>query len=215
MTPIPKHVRAVILLVVAGFASAACLVKETSNTLYLDGDGAVTWSILDRNVRSGDDDERTYFSAVQRDEHDVARGFRNLDARDVSTTILRAVRPYSVLTEARFAGLDLLGQVFLDRLRARGASTMVRNADGSVTWRLVVEGMFSEPSDDEVDNVAAVFAGDRVKVILTEGRFVAAEGFKFGGDEAVLIIDDDTDDEPDDDHEMFPLVISLTWTLRP
>jgi hypothetical protein len=215
MTPIPKHSRAVILLVVAGFASAACLVKETSNTLYLDGDGAVTWSILDRNVRSGDDDERTYFSAVQRDEHDVARGFRNLDARDVSTTILRAVRPYSVLTEARFAGLDLLGQVFLDRLRARGTSTMVRNADGSVTWRLVVEGMFSEPSDDEVDNVAAVFAGDRVKVILTEGRFVAAEGFTFDGDEAVLITDNDTDDATDDDHETFPLVVSLTWTLRP
>ena len=111
----PKHGRALILLVVAGFASAACLVKETSNTLYLDSDGAVTWSILDRNVRSGDDDERTYFSAVQPDEHDVARGFRNLDARDVSTTILRAVRPYSVLTEARFAGLDPLIREFVLR----------------------------------------------------------------------------------------------------
>jgi hypothetical protein len=210
MAPIPKHVRAVILLVVAGLASAACLVKETSNTLYLDGDGAVTWSILDRNVRSDDDDERTYFTAVQCDEHDVARGFRNLDGRDVSTTILRAVRPYSVLTEARFAGLDLLGQVILDRLRARGTSTMVRNADGSLTWRLVVEGMFSEPSDDEVDKIAGAFAGDRLTVILTEGRFLAAEGFKFDGDEAVLI----TDDETADDHEMFPLVVSLTWTLR-
>ena len=211
MTPVLKHSRAIVLLVVAGFASPACLVKETSNTLYLDGDASVTWSILDRNVRSGDDDERTYFSAVQRDEHDVARGFRTLNARDVSTTILRAVRPYSVLTEARFAGLDLLGQVILDRLRARGTSTMVRNADGSVTWRLAVEGMLSEPSDDEVDSVSGVFAGDRVTVILTEGRFLAAEGFKISGDEAVLITDDDTDD----DHEMFPLVVSLTWTLRP
>jgi hypothetical protein len=210
MTPVLKHSRAVVLLVVAGFASAACLVKETSNTLYLDGDGSVTWSILDRNVRSGDDDERMYFSAVQRDEHDVARGFRTLNARDVSTTILRAVRPYSVLTEARFAGLDLLGQVILDRLRARGTSTMVRNADGSVTWRLAVEGMFSEPSHDEVDSVSGVFAGDRVTVILTEGQFLAAEGFKISGDEAVLITDDETDD-----HEVFPLVVSLTWTLRP
>jgi hypothetical protein len=211
MTPVLKHSRAIILLAAAGFASAACLVKDTSNTLYLEGDGSVTWSILDRNVRSGDDDERTYFSAVQRDEHDVARGFRTLNARDVSTTILRAVRPYSVLTEARFAGLDLLGQVILDRLRARGTSTMVRNADGSVTWRLVVEGMFSEPSDDEIDNVAGVFAGDRMTVILTEGHFLAGEGFKISGDEAVLT----TDDETEDDHEMFPLVVSLTWTLRP
>jgi hypothetical protein len=71
--------------------------------------------------------------------------------------------------------------------------------------------MFSEPSDDEVDKIAGAFAGDRLTVILTEGRFLAAEGFKFDGDEAVLI----TDDETADDHEMFPLVVSLTWTLRP
>jgi hypothetical protein len=116
-----------------------------------------------------------------------------------------------VLTEAHFAGLDLLGQVILDRLRARGTSTMVRNADGSVTWRLVVEGMFSEPSDNDVENVAAVFGGDRVTVILTEGRFLAAERFTISGDEAVMITDDETEDDP----EMFPLVVSLTWTLRP
>lgn len=199
-----KGFRAVMLVAAAGFASVACLTKETSNTLYLDPDGAVTWSILHRNVRSDGAEELEYFSAVLRDDLGVTRGFRNLDAREVSTRILRAVRPYSVLTEARFAGIDFLGQRILDRLRARGTSTIGRNADGSLTWRLVVDGMFSEPSDADADNFEDLVDG-HLTIVLTEGRFLAAEGFKISADEAVMI-------EPEDDEMSAPFVISLTWT---
>lgn len=203
-----KGFRAVVLVAAAGFASVACLTKETSNTLYLDPDGAVTWSILHRNVRSGDEEELEYFSAVVRDDHGVARSFRKLDG-DVTTTVLRAVRPYSVLTEARFAGIDFLGQRILDRFGARGTSTIGHNPDGSLTWRLVLDGMFSEPSEAGLEHVEDIFDGD-LKIVLTEGRFLAAKRFTITGDEAVMI----EPEEPEGDQTSAPFVISLTWTTR-
>jgi hypothetical protein len=199
--------RTLVIVAAAGFASVACLTKETSNTLYLDPDGAVTWSILHRNVRSGDVEELEYFSAVVRDDHGVARWFRKLDG-DVATTILRAVRPYSVLTEARFAGIDFLGQRILDSFGARGTSTIGRNPDGSVTWRLVLD-MSSEPAEHNVEHVEDLFDGD-LKLVLTEGRFLAAEGFTIAGDEAVMA----EPEEADDEQPNVPFVISLTWTTR-
>ena len=92
-----------------------CLVKDTTHTLYLDPGGAVTWMVLERDIRSDeeeraprDEEEREYLDAFARGEHGVALALRRLDG-DVRTTMLRAERPYTTMTEARFDSIAELG----------------------------------------------------------------------------------------------------------
>ncbi|OFW20330.1 MAG: hypothetical protein A3H97_20540 [Acidobacteria bacterium RIFCSPLOWO2_02_FULL_65_29] len=210
-----KGLRALMVVAAAGWASAACLTKETSNHVYLDPDGALTWSILHRNVSSDDNGREAldYLSAALRDDHGVTRAFRKLEPLEVSTTVLRAERPYSVLAEARFAGIDFVGQRILDLAQTRGTSTLRRNGDGSVTWMLVVDDIESDNDGlfDTLNDIDDLF--DTFTIVLTEGRFLAAQGFKIAADEAT-ILDDDESDESAEHKEGEPIVISLTWTTR-
>ena len=184
-------------------ASVACLTKETSSTLYLDPGGTVTWSVLDRNVRSGGAEELEYLNAIVRDDHGVTRAFRKLGALEVSTQVLRSIRPYSVLAEGRFSGIDILGQRLLDACGLRGLSTLRQHPDGSTTWILVVHADEQASADDSVG-----IGDDQTKIVLTRGRFLSAEGFVIAGDEATF-----PSDSPEPE-EGTPITLSLTWTAR-
>jgi hypothetical protein len=106
-----------IALVAVTIAAGACIQRDVTEAWYVDANGGVTWVIQEQNVRSDAQspvDRRTeegeYWLAVQQDRHGMAEGLRELRGDGMRTVILRAESPYAVQTEARFRGLDILGQ---------------------------------------------------------------------------------------------------------
>ena len=88
--------------------------KETTHTLYLGPDGALTWVAAESNVHSDEADpgkraaeDQSYIGPALLGAHPVARGLQALGPDTlVRTTVVREERPFHVITEARFARAD-------------------------------------------------------------------------------------------------------------
>ena len=109
-------ISAVCGVVVAAAFCGGCLQKEVTPAVYISPSG-VTWSVIERDVRSDNEDtgarileEQDYVLAASAGKHGVAEAFRALGAQSVTTTWLRRVRPYSVMTEGRFADLRQIAE---------------------------------------------------------------------------------------------------------
>jgi len=183
-------------VVVAAMLVSACLVQETTETWYVDAAGGVTWVVHQQDIRSdaraAEDrvrEEADYLLSVQQERHAVLGGLRELGGQKLRTTILRADLPYSVRTEARFAGLDTLGQRLITAIGSTGSSTIAR--DGGVwDWRFEMRdpsapGTFNEPSTDVSALVNDI---DRLRVVLVSGHFESAEGFELSSDRRVATL---------------------------
>ncbi len=202
-------------LAIVALLTTGCLDKDTTQTIYLEADGSVTWTVLEKDIRSdgatADDrarEEYEFFAAARVERHPVALAFARLDPTDVLTTMVRDQRPYAVFTEARFPRLDMLMARFVEAAGLDGASTLERRG-GTVTWTLTVYGESASSEwrgeDKAVDALAGSFEGCRF--VLAAGRFTSAVGFELSGDKraATLRLPKDSP-EPDD-----ALRLSLTW----
>ena len=198
-------------------AAPGCLVKETAQTIYLERDGSVTWTIVERDVRSdggtaGDRarEEASFSMAARAGRHPVALALERLDPLEVRTTIVRGERPYGVITAARFARIDALMARFIEAAGLEGVSTMDQQ-DGIVTWTFeiaerVSDATASESKDDQVDALADGFDGCRF--VLSTGHFTHAVGFELSEDRqtATIHFPDETKAP-----EKVRLQFSLTW----
>ncbi len=197
-----------------------CLVKDVIHTVYLEPDGSVTWMVLERDVRSDADsaqdrarEESDFINAAATDRLPASLAFSQLESTDVHTTILRSARPYSVLTEARFAQFDALMGAFASRLDRQAESTFERH-NGEVTWTLTVPPDSSSPDsrpssgDEDINALIDVFDGGRF--VLVTGRFTSAVGFELSEDKraATLRVPDDSQIARGAE----PLRFSLTWS---
>jgi hypothetical protein len=173
--------------------TAACLQRDVTETWYVDDSGAVTWVIHEQNVRSDSQspldrqsEEGEYWLAVQQDRHDMREGLRELGGDRLRTVVLRGEAPFSVQTDARFTGLDALGQRLIAAIGTTGTS-LVKHTGQDWEWTLLVRdpsalGAAFEPST----GVGTVLDSlDRLKVVLVAGRFVDAEGFELSRDRRV------------------------------
>lgn len=176
------------LLALAALSTTACLEKETTHTLYLSPGGAVAWTVMERDVRSAEADraardaeEQQYLAAVLAGEHDMAAALAALEPLRVQTRVLRRERPFTVLTEARFARIEDLGNAILGAFRVPG-SVWLETGPEVTTLRihLDVRAMNTEEGNDTP--VAALFDDELAsyRIVLTDGAFVSAEGFALG-----------------------------------
>jgi hypothetical protein len=207
----------VIAVLALSFAAGGCLQRDVTETWYVDGSGAVTWVVSEQNVRSDARaalDRRTeegeYWLAVQQDRHGMLEGLRELRADKIRTVVLRAESPYSVQTEGRFTGLDILGQRLIAAVGVTGTSVVRRNQTGW-EWTLVLRDPTAldatgEPSTGISDLVNDL---DHLKVVLTAGRFDGAEGFSLSNDGRIATFDYKQSNGNDSD----PVItLKLTWT---
>lgn len=179
--------------VAAGLASAACLQKEVTQSIYISPSG-VTWTVTERYVRSDETsigarqaEEQEYVLGVHADRHPPAEALRGLGAQSVTTSWLRRERPYSVMTEATFPDLRSLAVALLRQLRIPGDATVVREGcQTTLSVRANVESI-DEEGDNGLDALIADL--DDYRIVLTQGRFAAAEGFTFEGDGVVAVPD--------------------------
>src|SRR5512145_7953 len=103
-------------VILAATVTAGCLQKETTHTLYLTPDGAVSWVAVEANVYSDEADpgkraaeEHAYIGPALLGAHRVARGLHALEpASLVRTTVVRDERPFHVISEAKFSRIDAM-----------------------------------------------------------------------------------------------------------
>ena len=206
-----------LMIIAAG--TTACLQKDTHHTLYLSSDGAVAWTAMENDVTSDETDpasrateERDFLAAAGNGEHAVALGLYALGALDVRTRILRAERPYIVMTDARFDRIDTLANAVLKELCVPGVASLARSGD-----RLTLSVHLAIPEEEEeMSGQSAVTALmedlDRYRIVLTNGSFTAADGFALQSNGSVAV------GIPRDDEEIRAhggtLDLSLTWSAQ-
>jgi hypothetical protein len=183
--------KSLVTVALAAVVTSGCLLKDVTQTWYIEPAGAVTWVVLEKDVRSDANapadriaEEGAYWTAVQQNSHPIAAGLRELGASHPRTVVLRGDVPYSVQTEGRFDGLDVLGQRLIAGVGASGSSVITRNGT-TWEWTMVVrdpkaEGATVEPSE----GIKALTENmDALKVVLIAGRFESAQGFSISNDQ--------------------------------
>jgi len=202
-------------LVLAAGLLAGCLVGETTHTIYLSPDGSVVWTVLERDVRSDDgspesreQEEGRYVVAVRAGEHDAARGLQALGAAGLATRVVRGERPFTVWTEGSFSSADELVRTVLDALRAEGSVAMWTDDAGS---HLEVVLPWDQEADDEPDEdvIDLVASADKLRIVLTEGRFTDAVGFSLSDDGSTAV--PETADEETARAAGGRVIYALTW----
>ena len=208
--------RAILVIAAAALTSGGCLLKDVTETWYLEPDGGVTWVVMEKDVRSDAqaeadrrNEEETYYQDVMREVHPAARGFRALGAARLRTRILRSEIPFSVVTEGRFAALDDLGQRIISMSGLAGTSLLTRDG-ASREWTFTIRDPHAENSRPDEDVMALLGDLDTLQVVLVTGRFESAQLFEISADRRVARIDRAQLKDMD---ESAVLVLKLKWTV--
>lgn len=183
------------LLAIVALALAGCMIGVTTHTLYLERDGSLTWTIEEREMRSAEDDRRDRQREEQEwlgeragETHDTAEALWQIGAASVETTIVRNRRPFHVLTRATFAdagdaierlfaATGLIGDLEVSRNPHGGAVALTIDVEASEQ----MEQIEQDQRDDERP-IDSLLLADDFLVMVSDGRFVEAVGFKVDGD---------------------------------
>ncbi|HET9370160.1 MAG TPA: hypothetical protein VFO19_07920 [Vicinamibacterales bacterium] len=207
--------RAIVVVAAAMPLLSGCLIRDVSQTWYVAEDGAVTWVVMEKDVRSDATqaaerhaEEQTYYLAVTSETHPVAQGFRAVGAERLRTRVLRSELPFTVVTEGRFPGLDVLGQRLIAASGLTGSSIVVR--DGRVwEWTMTMRESQTDVGRDVSEDVQALLTDfERVNVVLVAGQFETGRGFTLSADRRVATLADDGTREADSAGVM---VVALRW----
>jgi hypothetical protein len=209
------HRRLLVVLIIAPVV-AGCLVKDTTHRLYLSPDGAVEWTVLERDVRSSDSapserwrEEQAYLDSLHAATHPVQEAFRQLSPSESSARLLRAERPYAMLANARFPRADVLVARLLEELGIPGSASLRQRGD-EMTLAVAVDLSGLDDHDAEVQSPVVALAEDiaRYRIVLTDGSFVSSEGF--------AIVDEGTAADVKPEHVPVdrPAQLRLTWKVR-
>ena len=198
------------MLAIAGLLGAAgCLRKELTHAIYVSP-ADVVWSAMEKDVRSDEADpgnrmmeEHDYLLGARAGRHGVARTLERLGATRVNTTILRQERPFTVATQGHFRDLADLASAMMRLARVRGEASIDRDGcENTLRAWFVVE----ERADEDTGALAGLI-GEAVsyRIVLTEGRFLRADGFTIEEDGAIA-----TPNAPVEDEDGV-VRVSLTW----
>jgi hypothetical protein len=180
-----RTVQPVVVLTLTLLA-AGCLQKETRQVLYLSPDGAVVWTVTESDVYSDLVDpaarwteEQDYLVAARNSAHPMALGLLALGPdTPVRTVVVRADRPFTVVTEAKFDTIErALQRFFLEN----GLTADVRLEWEGKRATLTVRLDFSTQTERESPARVLLEEAEAMAWVLTGGRFVEAEGFDLTG----------------------------------
>jgi hypothetical protein len=208
---------AIVTVLALAVLSAACIKRESAATWYIDPAGRVTWSILERDIRSdsaarGDRDaeEAQFIAAVKSNQHGAAKGLSRLGASQLKVTILQEKPPFTVLTEGQFPGLDDMGQRLITRFGLSGASEVIR--DGNTwTWSMHISDPKASSGPESDSDEFADLLGDRLTVALREGRFLSATGLALDNEGRIATLKSDDKLTADENGVMR---FQLRWEIK-
>jgi hypothetical protein len=205
---------AIVLVSTAALTATACLKKDTTHVLYLTPAGAVTWVVSDDDVHSDDrdwskavDEESEFLDSVRGGRYAPLLALETVGGRAGSIELLRTERPWEVRTSARFDRVDTLAAALLRELSITGTAT-ISSAAGLATLRITWTDDADAVDGPETPVLAIIEELEDYRVVLTDGHFVAAEGFTLSADGRVAIPVEQTTASAGPRH------VSLTWTAR-
>lgn len=194
-----KKLTGIIVLAAAALAATGCLRKETTHTLYLARDGRLAWMAIERDVRSDEQEaakraaeEREYLEAAEHGTHPVALALASLSPDALRVRIVRADRPYLVVTAAEFSSFEFGVRRMLAQLDLKAEVAVTRDGP-ETTMRVRIDAVDAVERDQEVPDrdeppAIALFEDlERYRFVMTDGRFVAATGFAIREDGAVAV----------------------------
>jgi hypothetical protein len=221
----PKLVAALALTLGLVIAGASCIERDLNQTISIEPDGSVTWTVIEANVRSDNPDGPEFqreadewFSRARAGRHGTAEAFRALGATSVESQILREVWPYAVSTTGRFPDPGSLFQVMLDRLGIDGRST-IEQIGGRTTWTISYSPdepgpAARRPDDDEANQGLEALVSEwpkQCRFAIRHGRFVDSVGFDIeAGGHGARLRDDADEARKEADG---PVAISLAWSV--
>lgn len=204
---------ALVIISVAG----ACIKRESVVTWYVDPSGGVTWSVLERDIRSDSHDrterhneEESFLTLAKSREHPAGTGLTRVAGIGVKSTVIKDKAPFVVLTEAQFSGLDQLGRRFMSAYRLGGTSLVTHEGDAWI-WTLTIDEAPEEGDDDQIGWELEAILGDKLQVALREGRFTKAKGFAINDDGRIATLARDLFDA--DITKTGPITLQLVWEI--
>jgi len=177
----------VLALIPALLLATACLeTTETRHTLYLAPDGSVAWSVLELELHSGAEEadrrqaeEAEYLELFAAGRHPIAEALWGLGATTVESRLVRSERPYTAVTEARFRSAEELARTLLRQLGIPGEVHLSQEGPHTrLTIELAPTDAWEEEEEEDGDLLALLDACSGLRVMLTEGEFVAVEGLR-------------------------------------
>jgi hypothetical protein len=210
------------LIALAGL-TVGCFEIPGEHVLYLEPDGAVTWTVLEEEIRFDGESRKSrrlqedeFLDRVVAGEHVAAEALSALYPRTLDSRVLREDAPQTVWTEASYPGIDLVYRNLFDLM---GMPAVVELEVEEEQTRLVItawpgadedgsESDGDEISDEAGEMLMALFM--KCRIVLTEGKFVSAEGFEIA-DDGLAVEPVDVDTSEAEEHNT-PVTLSLTWT---
>lgn len=181
-----------VMTMAAAVWTAGCLQKEASHTLYISPGDDVVWVAVEADVRSDAADEierfgeeRDFLAAAAEGRHPVAKALAALAPEAVvRTQILRDERPFRVQTDVPAGPVD---RVLRRLFELSGVPAAVRLTRDGARVSLAVQFDFSKAASDVNHPVSVLMEEfESYRLVLTDGRFVAADGWDFSRDVALL-----------------------------
>jgi hypothetical protein len=189
-----NEMKRMLILTAAALLCTACLERETTHTVYLEPDGSVSWEILERGVRSSEEDpgsarneQAEYLQAATAAAHDLALGLESLGSRPV-TTVLRDRPPFTVHTRAWFPSAAALTTALEAELAGALDVRITRDCDETlVEIKPPADGEWESTNDSPA--LALLLNADEVRVVLGAGRYLDATGFDIVGEQLAILGD--------------------------
>jgi len=181
----------ILMMATLACTTTGCLRQDTRHSLYLSADGRVAWTAVQKDVRSDESDpadrkreEDTWLAMARESGHAIGRGLQALGPSELRTTVVRADRPFVVVTQARFDRVDRLVDRLLAEVRLPGYATLTR--DGIRTTLMIHVDLGDQAADGRHEEDSPVMGLlddlDRYRIVLIEGRFIGATGFTIEDD---------------------------------
>lgn len=211
-----RTLSALAMLMIA-FITTGCLIKHTRHTLFLEPDGAVSWMVIEKDIRSVADDpaerdaqESEYLYLFTAGRHPIAVALERLGGVNLRTAWLRDRRPYATVTEADFASIATLIRELFTQLAVAGEVTVLHDGSRHELIATVLVGKADRdlPEGGE-DLLALVEDAEAYRIVLTAGRFVDAEGFTLDEDDTAATLDEIVEEEIADRGGV--LTLRLSW----
>jgi len=194
-------------------AWTGCLEKDTTQTIYIERDGTVTWEVLERDVYSsaGKPEDRLreegeYLRRAVAGRPTIVEGLEEIGGTDVRAELLRDRRPLSLRATARFRDLEHALVGLFDAAEI-GAEVQLES-DGNRRI-LTITPVDRQPVDADDGPVYELFRSDDFRFVMADGEFEEAVGFTIEGQGRVAIWSDETDATVDP-----PTRMRLVWTFN-
>ncbi len=199
-----------ILLAVA--AATGCLEKETTNTLYLEADGSVTWEVFECDVYSSAEEaedrlreEDEYLRRAIAGRPTIVESLEEIGGLDAQAQLLRDRKPFSLRATARFNDLE---HALAGLFEAAEIGAEARLEEKGSRRILTIRPFEIERGNEDWTVVHELFRSDELRFVIVSGKFEEAEGFSIEEQGRAAVWSDET---YGDDEE--PALMRLAWSV--